>query len=465
MKLDTFLYLAAVILPFVISSDVPGVVLLRFERLDPSKHTSAFLARRSLKPPESPIYNKQLYYAININIGTPPQPIELLIDTGSSDLWVMGENNPYCTSSGINNSKYNATNEFDCVQFGIFNPNTSSTFDYINDDFYIQYGDSTFASGIFGNDTVTLSNGISISDVGMSVAFLSNSSNVLGIGYTGLEFSCSKYSSGNEYPNFPVRLYESGYTNTIAYSLYLDGFSSPEGTILFGGVDHAKYVGGLWTIPLVNTNTNHSIRPYQFIVGCDSVTLESGACSESLSSEILSETPFYGLLDSGTTVTLLPDSMIQKLNSRLELVYDSVLQMYLFPCSEIGKFKDDYLLYNFSTVPIRVNIAEVFLPIVNNGINYTVEGVMMCQLGVQGAGDQLAVLGDTFLRSAYVVYDLENYEVSLGQAIYTNKSDIEAIKSSVPGAKPASRYSEMSKLNKTCFTTASTSLDSLPVSL
>lgn len=36
-----------------------------------------------------------------------------------------------------------------------------------------------------------------------------------------------------------------------AYSLYLDSSSSSEGSILFGGIDHAKYTGDLTTIDIV----------------------------------------------------------------------------------------------------------------------------------------------------------------------------------------------------------------------
>jgi hypothetical protein len=50
------------------------------------------------------------------------------------------------------------------------------------------------------------------------------------------------------------------------------------------------------------------------------------------------------------------------------------------------------------------------------------------------------VLGDTFLRSAYVVYDLQNNQISLAQTDFnsTTTNVVEITASGVPGASPVS---------------------------
>ena len=57
-------------------------------------------------------------------------------------------------------------------------------------------------------------------------------------------------------------------------------------------------------------------------------------------------------------------------------------------------------------------------------------------VGIAPAGSSTPVLGDTFLRSAYVVYDLYNNEISLAQTNFNSTTDniMEISNSSVPDA-------------------------------
>jgi hypothetical protein len=56
--------------------------------------------------------------------------------------------------------------------------------------------------------------------------------------------------------------------------------------------------------------------------------------------------------------------------------------------------------------------------------------------GISDAAGSTAVLGDTFLRSAYVVYDLQNNQISLAQTDFnaTGSNVVEITAGGVPGA-------------------------------
>jgi hypothetical protein len=70
------------------------------------------------------------------------------------------------------------------------------------------------------------------------------------------------------------------------------------------------------------------------------------------------------------------------------------------------------------------------------------DGTPACLFGIAPAQGGTNVLGDTFLRSAYVVYDLDNNEISIAQTKYnvssSNIVEIKTGKDAVPSAADAS---------------------------
>lgn len=75
-----------------------------------------------------------------------------------------------------------------CTSYGTFNTENSDSFvQNDTDTFVIGYADGTFASGIWGHDTVRIGN-LSVEDLSFAVANESSSDiGVLGIGLPGLE--------------------------------------------------------------------------------------------------------------------------------------------------------------------------------------------------------------------------------------------------------------------------------------
>ena len=98
---------------------------------------------------------------------------------------------------------------------------------------------------------------------------------IMGLSYEGGESSiCASYSFGASNcivnfttPTVPDGLYAGGYIKSRSYSLYLDDVAAKTGSILFGGVDTAKFTGELVTLGVpVNTrpqNANDGIWAYQ----------------------------------------------------------------------------------------------------------------------------------------------------------------------------------------------------------
>ncbi|KAK5035021.1 hypothetical protein LTR16_012015, partial [Cryomyces antarcticus] len=101
----------------------------------------------------------------------------------------------------------------------------------------------------------------------------------------------------------------------------------------------------------------------------------------------------------------LPDSVANAILKQLGATYDQ---------SQGAAFVDCSLARNTSTVDFTfssptISVAMNELVIVA-GVS---RGQPICILGIAPAGSSTPVLGDTFLRSAYVVYDLHNNQISL----------------------------------------------------
>ena len=387
------------------------------------------------------ITNQLTFYSVSLEIGTPAQNITVLVDTGSSDLWVSNSDNPYCQNNYNPNSGISYTNTIDCEEYGTFDPSASSSWSSNSTTFNINYGDTTFARGVWGQDRLHLED-LNVTGLSFAVANRSNSTvGVLGIGLPGLEVTYTGSATGRsyQYDNFPLVLKRNGAIEANVYSLYLNDSDASHGTVLFGAVDHSKYEGSLYTIPLVNTlSANGFQNPVQFDVTLQGIgmTFENGT-----SQKTLTTTKIPALLDSGTTLTYLPESLVTTIAKQINASYSSRLGYYTIACPETSKktaaaLDGTQLVFDFGGFYINATL-EHFLVRASEST---------CLLGILPQTAHSALLGDSFLTNAYVVYDLENKEISMAQAKYdSDTSDIEVVSSgasSIPSATPAPLYSQ-----------------------
>lgn len=350
-----------------------------------------------------PLGNRLVNYNVEIGLGTLPQPFNLTIDTGSSDLWVSSDTNPDCE-------------KINCARNGSFKKKASSTYKYKNSEFSTQYQDYTYAKGDWGVDDVTIA-GTKITGFTFGLASEANSSlSVLGIGYAGLESSegLGISPSSFEYDNLPILLSKQGVINTPAYSLWLNGIDSAEGNILFGAVDHAKYKGEL---VLFDTEKDFIFESSQtqFLISLQELDLKKGSSSN----KVLSSSSQV-LLDSGTSFTYLPKDTADEIIKLLSGTYNSEAKGYITDCSQTGSLE-----YNFGKTTISVPFFNILLPLY--------EGSSKCFISVLETPAEVSILGDNFLRSAYVVYDLKNNKIGLvPTTIDATDSKIEVITDNIP---------------------------------
>lgn len=419
---------------FLATTDSPdGTLHIGFKSKRASTHPNPrsydnIIQKRDNEYLQVPLDNLFSYYNVEVELGTPAQTFNLLIDTGSSDLWVISDTNPYCATT---NSQLSDPDYIDCSTSGVFAYSDSSTFIANNSDFFIQYGDGTVAEGDWAMDTLVIQ-GQTVTNMSFGLGTTTNSSvGILGIGYATNEATLS-INPPYMYANLPIRLTQEGVINIPAYSLWLNDITADEGNILFGGVDHDKYTGDLITVPILKSSSTAS-QPTAFLIAFSGLEYTSDGSSDQLLGSTIE-----ALLDSGTSLSYFPQSVAANILNAFNGSYSSQLGYYIQSCNLEGS-----LDYDFSGAKISVPFSSLLLPVTSSrGPARFNNGDPVCAIGIMASNYPFALLGDTFLRSAYVVYDMQNHEIALAQAaINVTDSDIEVISSSIPGASRASRYS------------------------
>ena len=413
--------------------DVVGLDITRRHISQPAKRDA--LRRRQSQTVTETLDNYETLYLANVSIGTPPQDFSLHIDTGSSDLWVNTPNSQLCTQRA------------DLCMLGTYDANSSSTYKYVNGLFNVSYVDGSGADGDYATDTVSIG-GKSITDLQFGIGYDSGSpEGILGIGYTADEAQ-SDTARQKTYPNLPQAMANAGLIQSNAYSLWLNDLDANTGSILFGGVDTAKYTGSLQSVPIEKEFDQYA----EILITLTDLALKDGTTNQNLTTDL----PTVVILDSGSSLTYLPNDLTTAIYSALKVQYNPAQGSGYCSC---GLANENITIdFTFSSATISVGIDELVLETSqdtdedrqdpnddgdddgDSGDSGNNGGSLDCVFGIAPALGDTPVLGDTFLRSAYVVYDLANNEISLAQTDFnatdSNVKEIGTGTSSVPDATP-----------------------------
>jgi len=396
--------LLASIVP-VIAAPEPGTVGFTFEKKRmAAKDAPHRLNRRTIT---AGLDNEILLYFINCTVGTPPQAFSLQLDTGSSDLWIPSVSSAPCKRGQCDG--------------GQFNPQLSSSYVIIDEGgFNITYagpGDSD--AGNWVQETVSIGGSKYLNNTIIGVALEgADNHGVMGVGFDTNEAEPNPSQNGT-YASVVDHMVSEGLLNRKAYSLYLNDLSQTTGSICFGCVDTTKYTGDLVALPLQLGPSGSGVggtdptQPNAFYVTLTSVSfVDATGASTQLSPDGYAQS---ALLDSGTSQTLLNNDILTALAIGLGAVYTDD-QTYTVPCSYSNT--NASIVYQFGgsdgpsvTVPLSEIVAGETVP--PSQFSKPSGG---CDMGVTGPIEGQIILGDTFLRNAYVVYDIDNYQVAIAQA-------------------------------------------------
>ncbi|KAI7897322.1 aspartic peptidase domain-containing protein [Mucor mucedo] len=457
------------VLIFTVNAQTIRLPISRQRRADPMisaiQKRNAGLTKRD--PFLASLYNDQgSQYLVEVSVGTPAQTFAVTLDTGSADLWIPGSS---CPTSECPN--------------GVFNEASSSTFKNLNKLFTLTYGIGS-VNGTYVTDSVSISGGtvqnqqfglasdtkqILTNPNTISASQIANTSNknikqlaatkdtspkangILGLGFPKLTAASSK--GQGVYNPFVFNLAQQNLIADPIFSIYTNSASKTGwvGEIIFGGVDESKYTGNITYMPVVSlssTKTSSSTNKkraldvisgsnYYWMVNGQGVSVQDSEDS-SRNLDLKFSSPGAFILDTGTTLTYLPTAMAQQVLVAAVgangYTTDTSSGTYLVDCQAVSTTTQFVLDMSVSSaadaapITLSVPMSQLFIPLDSTSI----ETATQCLFGIApsdsvGVGSNMYLIGDSVLRSAYMVFDMANNRVGIATAVGATGSSVDGV--------------------------------------
>jgi len=317
-------------------------------------------------------YQNAQYYG-SVSLGTPQQTFSVIFDTGSSNLWV-----PATTCSN-------------CGSHPKYASGSSSSYKANDTTFTIQYGSGP-VSGFWSYETVhwgglpvTAQEFGQVTDVsGLGLAYtIGKFDGILGMGFQAISLD-----------NIPTpfqNLIAQGKIVDQQFAFYLGNSDGPTGELILGGYDTNHFTGSLVWVPV----TSETYWETQL----DSFEINGQAVTGTLTA----------VVDTGTSILAGPSADVKAI---AKLVGATPFPLnpaeYLISC-------------NTSSLPDLVfTIAGQTFTLTGDDYVISDMGILclfaMTGLDIPAPAGPLWILGDTFIRKFYTVFDYGNAKLGFALA-------------------------------------------------
>ncbi|ORY73899.1 aspartic peptidase domain-containing protein, partial [Protomyces lactucae-debilis] len=319
---------------------------------------------------------KDVTYFSTIRLGSNLKPFKMVMDTGSSDLWVPAAD---CKDKA-------------CLNHSTFGPEDSDTYRASKTDWKIAYG-SGAAMGNLVQDTMQFA-GLALGPVTFGTASrLTNSfANFPADGIMGLGGS---NSSTQKIPTIMDNLMTAGLLERKLFGVNLNRAAdeSRDGLISFGSIDVSKFAGPLVSVPNVAKSGLWEAKLDGISVGAMKITIPAVAT---------------GIIDTGTTLLIAPSPVATGIHAAIPDAQTDTQGTFAVPCDTALHIS---LVFGGQAFPIGPK----------DYIGHTIEGVNsvrpLCLSKISGQtikGPNTLLVGDVFLKNVYSVYDFDKNEIGFG---------------------------------------------------
>nr|VWO98977.1 Probable mitochondrial substrate carrier (Putative mitochondrial carrier protein) [Ganoderma boninense] len=302
-----------------------------------------------------------LLWTGQIEIGTNDQKFTVDFDTGSSDLWIPSKS---CSSCG-SHAKYNPAHSGK-KQSGSFS---------------ISYGDGSTASGTPYTDTVTVG-GVTVTGQYLAAVtkespqFQSDPSD----GLLGLAFPAISNLKHDPF-FFTAVAQQTAPEGRFGFKLAASGSE-----LYIGGTDDALYTGDI---------EYHTLSS-------DSGFWQVGGASVSVDGEAVAGDTFDTVIDSGSTIVTAPTDAAQSFWAAVDgsAVYDQSQGLYSYPCDSAPDVSFSWGGQDWAISAEALSLGET-----EQGSGTCVGAISGGDLGL---GDNVWLLGDTFMKNVYTVFSVDD---------------------------------------------------------
>lgn len=323
-------------------------------------------------------------YLCPVTIGTPGKTLMLDFDTGSSDLWVWSSELPSSIKS-------------QGTSHNIYDPTQSSTYKIQKGlSWKISYGDSSSASGTVGIDNVTIG-GLTIKNQAVELANKMSDQFVQGAGDGLLGLAWGSINTVTPTPaQTPVEnmitqedIPKTAELFTAKLGSWRDANEPDKGASFytFGTIDAATVKASGQEIAYTPIDNSQGFWMFQ----SESATVNGTTIDQSGNTAIA---------DTGTTLALVADATCKAIYDAIPgATYDSTQQGYIFPSNTTA---DKLPVVTFA-------VGDTQFTVQKEDLGFADAGNGMVYGGIQSRGTMtFDILGDTFLKSIYAIFDQGN---------------------------------------------------------
>ncbi|KAJ9126646.1 hypothetical protein QFC24_001675 [Naganishia onofrii] len=322
-------------------------------------------------------------YTGGITVGTPPQSFQVILDTGSSDLWLAGTECASTTCQGI--TKYQES--------------SSSSFTTANQMFNITYG-SGDADGYLATDTVTMA-GYTVNNQVLGVVS-SASDNLLQQPYSGLMGLAFETLASSGAMPFWEELVTTNQWPMPAMAFYMaryrDDYSATQveeqgGWFSMGYLNQSLYTGDVNYVSINQNDRDYWRIPVQ------GAQIQGSAVT--ITSTYTGGYAPEAAIDTGTTLIGVPQAVAQNFYAKIpgaRTISVAGLSGYFeYPCStQIA------LSLQFGSVSYAVSNGDFNLGQFTSNAQYCTGAIYAQNLGSQSPIQW--IVGATFLKNVYSVF-------------------------------------------------------------